>query len=79
MGDTLDTESFGSVAKTFLDILGSRNTSGGGLKVVRTSCSLRCLCMQLQYCFCFFNSYVPWNLHEEVKGQFNFEGILDIV
>ncbi|CAH3188239.1 unnamed protein product [Porites evermanni] len=24
-------------------------------------------------------TYVPWNLHEEVKGQFNFEGILDIV
>jgi len=23
-------------------------------------------------------TYVPWNLHEEVKGQFNFEGILDI-
>ena len=28
MGDTLDTQSFGCVAKTFLDILGSRNTSG---------------------------------------------------
>jgi len=24
-------------------------------------------------------TYVPWNLHEEIKGQFNFEGILDIV
>ena len=27
----------------------------------------------------FLYSYVPWNLHEEIKGQFNFEGILDIV
>ena len=26
--------------------------------------------------FCF--SYVPWNLHEEVMGHFNFEGGLDI-
>ena len=26
----------------------------------------------------FFHSYVPWNLHEEIKGQFNFKGILDI-
>lgn len=24
-------------------------------------------------------TYVPWNLHEEVKGQLNFKGILDIV
>ncbi|KAL9963398.1 hypothetical protein ACROYT_G026908 [Oculina patagonica] len=23
-------------------------------------------------------TYVPWNLHEEIKGQFNFKGILDI-
>jgi len=23
-------------------------------------------------------SYVPWNLHEEYPGKFNFEGILDI-
>ena len=29
--------------------------------------------------FSIFNRYVPWNLHEEVKGEFNFEGILDIV
>ena len=27
----------------------------------------------------FLHSYVPWNLHEEIKGQFNFEGILDVV
>ncbi|PFX33940.1 Beta-galactosidase-1-like protein 2 [Stylophora pistillata] len=24
-------------------------------------------------------TYVPWNRHEEVKGQFNFKGILDVV
>lgn len=24
-------------------------------------------------------TYVPWNRHEEVKGQFNFKGILDAV
>lgn len=23
-------------------------------------------------------TYVPWNLHEEVKGEFNFDGILDV-
>lgn len=23
-------------------------------------------------------SYVPWNLHEEIMGHFNFEGGLDI-
>ncbi|XP_077985074.1 beta-galactosidase-1-like protein 2 isoform X2 [Glandiceps talaboti] len=23
-------------------------------------------------------TYVPWNLHEEVKGEFNFEGFLDL-
>ena len=22
--------------------------------------------------------YVAWNLHEEIKGQFNFDGILDL-
>ena len=27
----------------------------------------------------YFFSYVPWNRHEEVKGQFNFKGILDMV
>ena len=53
MGYTLDTESFGCVAKTFLDILGSRNTSGGGLKVVRTSCSLRCFFMATALLFLF--------------------------
>ena len=26
-----------------------------------------------------FDRYVPWNLHEEIKGQFNFQGILDVV
>lgn len=24
-------------------------------------------------------TYVPWNLHEEIRGQFNFQGILDVV
>ncbi|XP_070548431.1 beta-galactosidase-1-like protein 2 isoform X2 [Ptychodera flava] len=24
-------------------------------------------------------TYVPWNAHEEVKGEFNFEGMLDLV
>jgi len=24
-------------------------------------------------------TYVPWNLHEPKKGEFNFDGILDIV
>lgn len=32
--------------------------------------------------FCGLNcveTYVPWNLHEEVKGEFNFSGMLDLV
>lgn len=29
--------------------------------------------------FEFSHSYVAWNLHEEVKGKFVFDGQLDIV
>ena len=50
-----------------------------------------CECMHVKLTQCNYNKepthllssfhgfrYVPWNLHEEIKGQFKFEGILDI-
>ena len=27
----------------------------------------------------FYHRYVPWNLHEQIRGHFNFKGGLDIV